>query len=266
MRILYTALTICLALFLMSNRSGRGNVTGNGATLAPGETGQTCGQQGCHSSGNFAPQLELTFTNSEGEVVSEYMPGQSYNLNYKINFPSGNPAGFGFMMVALDGADEPVNTWSSDLPDKTRLIDLNGRTYVEQTDRIAGSEIDLTWVAPEAGTGEVSFYAASALVNGNGSPSGDNGANLTISLTEATSSNVNLEEETTISIYPNPTTDFLSIDADKALDFVVYNLAGQVVTTGQGNKVDMTTIQAGQYILTLFDKDGIVLTQQITKQ
>ncbi len=265
MKILYTSLTICLALFLMSNRSGRGNVTGSGATLAPGETGQTCGQQGCHSGGNFSPELELTFTNSAGEVVSEYQPGQSYTLNYKINNSAGTPAGFGLMMVALDDADAPVNTWSTDLPGQTRLLDLNGRTYVEHTDRIAGDEINFEWIAPEVGTGTVSFYAASALANGNNSPSGDNGANLTVTLTEAESSNVEDNKLHDINVYPNPTTDIINLSSEKALDYVLYNLTGQVLITGKGNTLDLTNIETGQYILTLFDNGGIIQTDQITK-
>ncbi len=257
MRVLLSASLICLALLFMSNRTGRGNVTGNGATLAPGETGQTCGQQGCHSSGSFEPEIDIQFLNSNGEAVNAYIPGESYTLRYTVNNASGNAAGFGFMMVSLDGDDQAVNAWSSTQPDNVRLLDIGDRTYIEQTTLLGGNTIDLNWDAPIGDSGAINFYAASALVNGNGSPSGDKGANLTFTFNQDTPINTKDIDRSSFTISPNPVVDRVTITGDRGDMVRMYDLTGALITSTHENNIDVSGLRAGQYFISTF-KEGVL--------
>lgn len=59
-----------------------------------------------------------------------------------------------------------------------------------------------------------------------------------------------IDDDTAISVYPNPATSGITINgADDDTEFVIYNLVGQQVITGQGNKTDVSSLTKGYYIL-----------------
>ena len=71
-----------------------------------------------------------------------------------------------------------------------------------------------------------------------------------------------LEQETEVSIYPNPATDWLSIESGKDVRVKLMDLEGKIINMAAGRmiKIDLRSVQPGLYLL-LID-DGIKLTQQ----
>lgn len=67
-------------------------------------------------------------------------------------------------------------------------------------------------------------------------------------------------------IYPNPANDQLFISSDVTVtDFSISNLAGQVVSTGEGSIVDLSELEAGIYVVTISSDQGTA-TRRFVKQ
>lgn len=67
-------------------------------------------------------------------------------------------------------------------------------------------------------------------------------------------------------IYPNPATDQLFISSDVIVtDYSIVNLAGQVVSTGEGSIADLSALQAGVYVVTISSDQGTA-TRRFVKQ
>jgi hypothetical protein len=57
---------------------------------------------------------------------------------------------------------------------------------VEHSAPSPGNTFEMEWIAPDAGTGDVTFYSASLAANGNNATSGDGTANNTLTIAEGT--------------------------------------------------------------------------------
>lgn len=74
-----------------------------------------------------------------------------------------------------------------------------------------------------------------------------------------------------IAVYPNPTTDILTIEGTEAgTSYTVLSLVGQVVQRGNiqigGQTLSLGALPAGTYVLLLTNKDGVRGNMRITKQ
>jgi hypothetical protein len=55
-------------------------------------------------------------------------------------------------------------------------------------------------------------------------------------------------------VFPNPTTDLVTIEASEAFNYTVYDLNGRAMIQGKGNNMETISLQSlmnGQYILSL---------------
>ncbi|MBD3903955.1 T9SS type A sorting domain-containing protein [Chryseobacterium sp. Ch-15] len=70
-----------------------------------------------------------------------------------------------------------------------------------------------------------------------------------------------------LSIYPNPTTDFLTIKTEKSLGSVsIFDISGKNVNVKlDGDKVDVRNLPAGTYLINVETKDGISTEKFIKK-
>lgn len=66
-------------------------------------------------------------------------------------------------------------------------------------------------------------------------------------------STVDVEEEVEnmYSIYPNPVTDYLSIDGISFDEAIIYNNLGQIVLKSNNNRIDVSSLESGIYLLKL---------------
>ena len=71
--------------------------------------------------------------------------------------------------------------------------------------------------------------------------------------------------ESEISIYPNPVSNKLFIDAETPIKFAkIYNLQGQLmIENSETHSIDITELSAGMYFLNLVNKDGQELSKRI---
>lgn len=197
------------SFFLLSYIDGPAN---GGSIAATGEPGSVTTCVTCHGSGRSV-EVEIIVLSDSGDTVDTYIPGEDYTAKVLIEGVAWFPEGFGFQMVSLLDDNSDVDGWS-DPGSNVQITQLASRSYAEHSFPKAIGDFDVKWTAPMAGSGEVTFYAGGNGVNRNNSNSGD-GANLaTLKLAESTSTSTLEHENRTISIYPNPTADYLTIDMD----------------------------------------------------
>ena len=123
-------------------------------------------------------------------IRDRYIPGDDYTVVIDIDH-TGNPAGYGFQIVSLQDSDDTGINNFSNFPAQTSDVLINERQYVEHNDRLGSPTIELSWTAPEAGTGDITFYAAGNAVNGNGGTSGDTADTSRFSIREEIVSSTN---------------------------------------------------------------------------
>ena len=267
MKKLYFSVIIALLVASMSSfQDGFGANRGQGATGAPGEQGQSCGQGGCHTSGSFSPSLDLFLTDENGVEVEEYIANTTYTVSLVIN-TTGLPAAYGFQMVSLiNDGDQPLNTFS-DFAASISEVTIGDRQYVEHNDPIPSETISLTWTAPDANTGPVTFYAAGNAVNRNFSPSGDGVTRGEFVVQQSSSTSTSDVEDSTLAIFPNPTYGSITIPNDVQVSTaIITSMEGrQLATIRNSNVVDITDLTQGIYLLTITDSDQKVYTQKIQK-
>lgn len=76
-------------------------------------------------------------------------------------------------------------------------------------------------------------------------------------------------ENSAISIYPNPANNVLNITSSESIDqVVVYNVAGQVVMTENGNvqSMNISNLASGSYIVRIQTVDGNISNQRFIKE
>ena len=64
----------------------------------------------------------------------------------------------------------------------------------------------------------------------------------------------NVPNQTTPSLYPNPTSSLLALNSDKEYDIEVYDMAGNKVMALTGNTIDMSHLSSATYIVKALDK------------
>jgi hypothetical protein len=255
---------VLLFLIFTSNASGPGAVQGIDRTGSPVGSG-SC--HSCHSGGNFGTQVSLALR-KDNQIVTQYEPGESYTLRITIN-TTNNPQRYGFQAVALI-EDNNANAGSfGSPPSGTRITNIANRNYFEHSSPRNSNNISIEWTAPVEGTGNVQFYAAGNAVNNNGDPSGDQPdiLDLPFTVTEASTTGLfNIERlSVNLRLYPNPTTDQLTLDIAGAkrgqyqiqiIDILgreVLNKSVDLVTSQFVMPLNVSDLDPGQYYLKLTD-------------
>jgi len=175
--VLFIAISIAvLALRNHSNLNiGLGMSPHNSGGSTPGKTGapgeQNCTQ--CHSGSAQDGTLEnKLMVMDDTTPITNYVPGQQYTVTLQM---TSNPAKKGFQATALTGTTAMAGTFTG----QSGNTNINGtiKKYANHTSTSNTSTSapiwTWTWTAPEAGTGNVTFYVASNKSNNNGMTSGD---------------------------------------------------------------------------------------------
>ncbi len=276
-RFIYSFFVVALgAALLLGNANGRAAQAGRGNTGAPGDetnsngTAKTC--RTCHStSSNTAVELSIDVLDGSNSSITNtgYSPGETYTVLVTLNATAGNPAAYGFQMIALNAAEgqngDEVSTWANpDTHVKISTASSNGRTYAEHNGPNENTNMfSVNWTAPEAGSGDVTFYSCGNGVNLSSSTSGDAAACNTLTIPEnMTSGASDLLTDITFIAYPNPVAELLNIAIDNLRDqdmtLLIFNTFGQRIgSRAIGSKmesfesIDVADWPAGTYILQL---------------
>jgi hypothetical protein len=227
------------ALISLGNKNGRASQAQRGNTGAPGDEtqgGQPLTCMGCHNTGPIVASVAIHVLNAAGDTVSQYVPGQAYTARVTINASGPNLQGYGFQMIALRDSDNAdLKAFSDVNPNNYKIATIpNGRKYAEHDNISTINTFDVTWTAPPAGTGNVTFYASGNGVNKNGTTSGDGAGVSSKTLSEAGTSLVaEWVEPVACLALPNPAQhDFLlRLTPATAGDFAfkAFNMGGQLV-------------------------------------
>ena len=263
-RLSLLCVALCSLILFTSNRIGRGFASGQPVTTAPGEPGQYCGSFGCHFSGVFEPELQLSLLTEDGMIADEYTPGENYNVQLVIDH-TGNPAGFGFQMVALRDEDESAINNFMNLPQGVRQVNIANRQYIEQNTILPFDTITIDWTAPEQGAGAITIYASGNAVNGNGNSSGDGADTTRLTINEKlTSSLVSFNLEDQINIFPNPASDLIRLSGKLDYNNIeLWNLEGQLLKRSKDKEVSIQDLNSGIYILRANYAEGTAVKQII---
>lgn len=148
-----------------------------GVTGAPTD-GATCSARGCHTG---HPLNTTGGSVTIGGVPSAYVPGATYTITVQVAKPGQSRWGFEITAETADGgrAGELVVTDQQNTQYAQDPTVDNSPEYIEHTfngtrgGQGTGPVWTMQWVAPAAGTGPVTFYAAGNAANGNGNQTGD---------------------------------------------------------------------------------------------
>ena len=277
--LLFTALSGILYLTITGYASGPGQVSLNGT----GSPGANSSCAGCHSGGTGATtgavEIRKLSTGISGPLVTSYMPDTNYIVTVIGN--NANLTHFGFQLTALNSTNINAGTFSN-LPGNVHIATVSSKTIVEHATPLAKTnnqyEVMFNWVAPAAGSGNITFYGIINAVNNGGQVSGDKPGNqFTKVLAETTPANVGqLSDNIKIVAYPNPVTDKLNLSIGNAKSGAytinVFDIQGRQVTSQRltsdnsfTTSVNTSSWATGIYIGRLV-KDGIIMTTVIQKQ
>lgn len=276
LRILYTLFILAGTVFLFqSNSSGAAEIQGvdrTGSPLSPA----AC--VACHSAGTFSAGIEVEVLDG-GIAVNTYEAGQTYTLKVTATH-SGFPAGFGFQAIGLKNSDDSQAGNFGTPPSGIQLTTLAGGQYAEQSSRSNSNVFEIDWEAPEAGSGDVDFYAAVVVADGMNGSGGDGAAFLTspVTLTEVVSSTADVDGLLAdMTIFPNPVSDqfqlLLNSKENANYQLIIANMQGQqllsqqvALTAGeQSQTIDISTLSKGVYTLILTD-GHLSSTRRLIKQ
>lgn len=197
---------LCMAalsyVLLTAHSSGVAQIQNQDRTGAPGSN-NPCSQ--CHSGGNFGASTTLEVIDPNTMLsISEYVPGETYI--YRVTVGHSGASRFGFQSTAVFDNTQNAGTFQSPGAN-VQLEDVGGRHIVEQSTGSLINVFESEWVAPEAGNGQVGFYASGLAANGNGSSSGDQYAGAELFIAEAIPSVAGCTYESASNYNPAATTD-----------------------------------------------------------
>jgi hypothetical protein len=139
--------------------------------------GFTCNNAGCHA--------DFPLNSGGGSVTvsglpTVYTPGAVYNFSLIIAHGTADRTRWGFSIAAVNSLGSPIGTFSSTnifaSPNGTELSHGNATipTFAPVTPAQISYTFDmLTWTAPAAGSGPVTFYYAGVASNNNLTAAGD---------------------------------------------------------------------------------------------
>lgn len=274
---------LALYVLLQSRSGGPGGEQSLQVTGAPGSTGilngqpGTCANIGCHVQGSFNPSLAMTLLDGS-TTVEKYEAGKTYTLKMEFTAGTGTPARYGFQALALNASDAQAGDWG-DPGQGNHVVTIANKKFVEHTAPKSSGTIEVPWVAPAAGTGAVTFYAAGIAANNNTNINGDGTANSTLEIEEATASSTNAgtRDFASILVAPNP------VDANMYLQIVspvagrhtvrILNVSGIVekemtvnLTVGTNQvTAPIAELPVGLYLVQLAGEGQAVATRMLKK-
>ena len=260
-------------LSMMSFSSG---ATGNAGDRTGSPLGTaTC--TGCHSAaGSFSPNLVFLVTDANSTPVTNntYTPGETYTIRVSVSaLPVATIpptiAQYGYQMTALDGNNAMAGTFANPTTGATgagngsKLSIFSGVTYVEHSQRSTDGIFNVSWTAPAAGAGDVTFYSSGIAIDNNSTTGGDNVITTSLTLSESTSTNVNKVEveDLAYSIFPNPITNnqFTISGVDGEAHIAIHDLMGRLVYQ------EMATIQGNGHLVAIPEAPKGVYTVSVVQ-
>ena len=243
-----------LSFILLTSELKSSSASPGGKTGSPLD-GVTCTQ--CHG-GTATMQAGWISSNIP---ASGYVPGQNYTITATATHTGASL--FGFELTAESASAGKVGGLIATNTSENQLLgNGNAITHTSAGTTASGNSRSWTfdWMAPAAGSGDVTFYAAFNAANGNGTTSGDVIYTSTLAVQESVGTGMDYFKPLSRNIYPNPATDVLHLEGYPGN--TVIRLYGQ-----DGRMVKESLLQEGNFSLSINDlKPGLYFLQEVGKQ
>lgn len=248
----FTLIIIPVSAFILMSNSG-GVLAGRSGS--PGDGGASCAA--CHTGGSSGASANITTDIPEG--------GYALNTTYTITVDKSSSAAGGFQMVAENDANQRVGTFAAG--STTRTSNSNDRITHNSS---SNSSWTFQWTSPSSDVGNIRFFGSVVVANGDGSNgAGDRVVN--VSTTGAAVLSASAENQLTFDIFPNPSSNMLSIQLPSGseegvaqfFDYRGKNILSQSITSRE-NKIDIQPLASGVYLLKVIS-EGKVGTQKFIK-
>ncbi len=264
-------ITITISFMFLTN--GLPEAKSHSAGAAAGKTnspadGSTCNS--CHT-GTTAPLIAGMITSTI--PGTGYVPGTTYTITGTITRQGHTKFGFEISPQNVAGTllGSLVNTSTG-----TQIVGVKYVTHT--TSGTAGTNTkswSFDWVAPVAGTGNVTFYGAFNATNSNNMSSGDSIYTSTLTVAEH-STTIGIDDLATInnniSVFPNPFTEKINIlnsnSPYEKMNVTICDLQGKIVLKEENvasNYLDVNSLSIGYYILKVETPTGIT-TRKLFKK
>ena len=291
--LLFSAITGIFYLTLTSYQTGPGIILTS--SDSPNRTGSSTGglnncssPNGCHGTVDQITGISLTLTDANTNhhtAAGRFIAGQQYNGVLTLSNVNNNPAKYGFQLTtarALDqqagvlapGNNQHMFTVGSG---STQIIGIEHSNPLDAINPGGILGIPFSWTAP-ADTAPVKFYIIVNAVNGDGVPdAGDHATTKIITLNSQLASVPELSEQISITAFPNPATEKVSLkfeDAEKgSYEVKVIDITGRLVYSNNlavSAGTTSTTIETGNWSGGLYfaqiGKDGAQRVIAVAKQ
>jgi hypothetical protein len=231
---------IAVAIFFYPTISNS-NSTGSpgGKTGSPVDVGNC---MGCHTDALQGQGAEIT----TDIPLTGYTPGNTYTITAMLNLGvgSGDPKGFEVTCeenatntkAGLFGASDPTNT----------QLKNNGTAVTHTTAGNSMNTWNFNWVAPIAGTGDITFYGAFIEADYPMGNQGDLFNEATLSINESVvNSTINLLKENDFTFNSVSKT----IEVIDNSDLSVFSLEGKLVLSSNKKHTNLSHLPNGTYII-----------------
>jgi hypothetical protein len=205
-------------LSLSSNAIGPAHAGNKNRTGSPGSAG-TCASSGCHTGSSTPATVQILIRKKSAGLgslpVPTYEPGQDYIVT--INGLSSSRTKFGFQLVALNGSNQSVGTFSN-FPANVGTAVSDGITIVEHTATISGGSpqvVSFDWKAPSSITDRITFYGIVNGVDGNGNSTND-AVSQPVQTRLSPTSVADIERKIEVKAFPNPAKNTLVVQINNA--------------------------------------------------
>jgi hypothetical protein len=231
----------CATIFsigLMSSSSGVAEVQNQDRTGAPGSA-QACTL--CHESGStLNASNTISVFNTNGDEVTAYIPGETYEVNFIV---SGNgAAGFGFQATSILSDGSNAGEFSNP-GNAVQLEAVGARHIVEQSTPSTTGIFTATWTAPDVGSGDVGFFMAGIAANLQDGNNGDSHDETALSLSEGSSDAI---EEYAIMAQPLVTSYGVTLNPKVDGTISIYDISGRQNFTREVSSNETINVESSQ--------------------
>jgi hypothetical protein len=153
----------------------------------------------------------------------------------------------------INTEDHTIQVWMGEVTDFTTLVPTftveEGAVVYAGSTQVSSTITELDFSAPL--TLSVNY--------------GEESQNWVVTVSSGTT--IRTQDALEISVYPNPTADYVTIEGGENAMVVVYNILGKVVMTEtnlQNGRLDLSALTRGNYIVSVV-KEGQRATKKVTK-
>ncbi|KFF12267.1 hypothetical protein IW15_11955 [Chryseobacterium soli] len=169
-----------------------------------------------------------------------------------------------FYTIGLGSATYPANTWVSVSFTYNKTTGVYSWTYPEGTYSFTNAAYTLS---PGLTPVEFDFISLTATGNTVANQAAIDNVSLSFGNTTTLGTNEVISAKEGVIIHPNPVVDYLTVKSDSKVNKVeVYDMTGRNMNSIlNGDKVDVTNLNSGSYIINIETKEGKVSKKFIKK-